>query len=562
MSEEAPPPPLSSELTSDDAARQLLQQQVSYLNTGLFSSPISTASLRHPSISTAGGAPLSSIPSLSLPPDSTATAATRAAAAAPPLSAAAARVPTMAPAFETPAPAGGSSSNAAAAGNTVDGANASLDEAAAAAINAASQPGATPGTLKATLDLLEARAQGAASLAALSSHAAQLETQLRAQASASARAEAARAEAVSAQAALAHDVATLTQEKQRITAQLDHYMARSDELIAERGAGAAQLAELARTVATEREAHSSEVSELRERVAQLEAAQVEADATNHALETQNAALHADLSEVTKLIDQLEGEPGYVRARLYKRSSPVKKEKQLQHRKFGELSTRAEGLEVEVESMRAELRSLDAELQGFRDDAAARANGGGWLSAIEAGALREENRILESQLELLSEKMYGSPAKSAAKERDRLQIELERERAERMHQQETVNVLHAELERAHARVAELMAQLHVDEHTRADLERTRRALRAAQTNAALGLMAGKSQPARAYNPIAAPRHQFGDRSGQPVRASTPTVGMRPSSASVRGPSPGRASFGPTGSRAATPRTGLAGRGFQT
>ena len=95
--------------------------------------------------------------------------------------------------------------------------------------------------------------------------------------------------------------------------------------------------------------------------------------------------------MTKLIDQLEGEPGYVRARLYKRSSPVKKEKQLQHRKFGELSTRAEGLEVEVESMRAELGSLDAELQGFRDDAAARANGGGWLSAIEAGALRGRHR---------------------------------------------------------------------------------------------------------------------------------------------------------------------------
>lgn len=32
-------------------------------------------------------------------------------------------------------------------------------------------------------------------------------------------------------------------------------------------------------------------------------------------------------------------------------------------------------------------------------------------------------LLENQLELLSEKMYGSPAKSAARERDRCRVEL-------------------------------------------------------------------------------------------------------------------------------------------
>ena len=131
--------------------------------------------------------------------------------------------------------------------------------------------------------------------------------------------------------------------------------------------------------------------------------------------------------------------------------------------------------------------------------------------------------------------YGSPAKSAAKERDRLQIELERERAERVHGEETISVLHEELERAHARVAELMAQISIEENMKADLDRTRRALRAAQTNAALGLLQPHAQ-ARTYNPIAAPRHQFGSSSSSGMHA---TSGSRP-----------RASFG----RSAAPMTG--------
>ena len=529
-------------LASDEAARRLLQQQqpqqqqpqqpqppqpqqqqpqVSFLDTGLsFSSPLSTAALSRRGPSSARPLPDTSQTAVHPPPSA-------AGSAAPP------------PPPETPA--------AAVAGScSGDGGG--------------SGSGLPFETDPATLELLEARAQGAASLAALSAHAAQLETQLRAQANACARAEAARAEAVAAQASLEREVSTLTQEKQRITEQLDHYMGRSDELIAERGAGAQQLSDLARTIAQERESHKAQAAELQARLAASQAEAAESQAARKALEQQNLALHADLSEVTRLIDQLEGEPAYVRARLYKRGSPLKREKELQMRQEKELRTRAEGLEVEVHALRDALQTADLELATV---GGSQGGGGGLLLSPEEGALlREENRILESQLELLSEKMYGSPAKSAAKERDRLQIELEKERAERMRLEEAINVLHEELERAHCRVAELMAQRHVEEHTRQDLERTRRALRAAQTNAALGLMAGAPPPARAYNPIAAPRHQFGGGGGASfsggggggshARASTPTGTFRGSS-SARGPSPGRASFGPGSRGVITPKT---------
>ena len=267
------------------------------------------------------------------------------------------------------------------------------------AATAAAASSAAPGTLAATLELLEARAQGAASLAALSAHAAQLETQVRAQSSASARAEAARAEAVARQAALAHDVATLTQEKQRITAQLDHYMGRADELLVERGVGAQQLAELARTLAAERDGHQTELAALREHVAALEAAAAEGEAARSALEQQNTTLNADLREVTQLIDQLEGEPGYVRSRL--RRSPSPQRKQQQERAAAEAeaaAAEAQGLRAEVDAMRTSLAEREAELESLR---------GAPTGGEEMALLREENRILESQLELISEKMYAT-----------------------------------------------------------------------------------------------------------------------------------------------------------
>ena len=52
-------------------------------------------------------------------------------------------------------------------------------------------------------------------------------------------------------------------------------------------------------------------------------------------------------------------------------------------------------------------------------------------------LRDENRMLESQLALLSEKMYGSPARGAAAQRDKLQVALEQEVAQRVSLQREV-----------------------------------------------------------------------------------------------------------------------------
>ena len=112
-----------------------------------------------------------------------------------------------------------------------------------------------------------------------------------------------------------------------------------------------------------------------------------------------------------------------------------------------------------------------------------------LSSEAAQLLREENDLLQAQLELISEKMYGSPAKSAARERDRLAAELDRERSARLTAEDACGELDEELQKAHGRIRELEARLHAEGSMRADLERTRRALHAAQTNAALGLMRG-------------------------------------------------------------------------
>jgi hypothetical protein len=57
--------------------------------------------------------------------------------------------------------------------------------------------------------------------------------------------------------------------------------------------------------------------------------------------------------------------------------------------------------------------------------------GGREDRAERERLREENHMLESQLSLLSEKMYGSPARGAAAQRDKLQVALEQEVAQRV-----------------------------------------------------------------------------------------------------------------------------------
>ena len=58
------------------------------------------------------------------------------------------------------------------------------------------------------------------------------------------------------------------------------------------------------------------------------------------------------------------------------------------------------------------------------------------------------------------------------------MELEHERDGRLKAEETIHELHVQLERANARVAELMAKLAAEESARADLEHMRRALHAA------------------------------------------------------------------------------------
>lgn len=251
--------------------------------------------------------------------------------------------------------------------------------------------------------------------------------------------------------------------------------------------------------------HQQEVAELHDKVHELEGRLSEATASAASSAQQNAILTADLQEVTKLIDQLEDQPGLVRAHL--RQNPRSP------------TARAAAAEAAAETplLRTQLSILRTSLGESEAEAAQLAMAADAVS--EAAQLREENALLNNQLELISEKMYGSPAKSAARERDRLRAELERERGCRQATEEAARELHAQLERAHGRVAELQAQLAAEESSRSDLERTRRALQAAQTNVALGLM-GKNyapMPAPVRHPIAAPRHQFGTPHGSTWRS---------------------------------------------
>ena len=124
------------------------------------------------------------------------------------------------------------------------------------------------------------------------------------------------------------------------------------------------------------------------------------------------------------------------------------------------------------------------------------------------------------------------------------MELEHERDGRLKAEETIHELHVQLERANARVAELMAKLAAEESARADLEHMRRALHAARTNAALDLMGRGQQPRHLYNPIAAPRHQFGPSSG----ADGPAGGSTGNQRTTPAPAVGK----PTRS-SSTPRT---------
>ena len=185
----------------------------------------------------------------------------------------------------------------------------------------ATQPGNQPAIgLAQTLQLIETNAQLHSQLATMSSHATDLERQLRAQEVVATQAKAAHEQSVQAHTKLVQNMEEIVLEKERVTAQLDHYMGRTNDLVAERGKGTQQLTDLGRVVAEERRRGRIDSSELSTEVGALEEALAQQVASNQALERQNASMLADLKEVMTLIDQLEGEPGFALARL---KSPAK-----------------------------------------------------------------------------------------------------------------------------------------------------------------------------------------------------------------------------------------------
>ena len=323
----------------------------------------------------------------------------------------------------------------------------------ASAVVAAAEPSTleqpaptTPtGTLNHTLQLIETNAHNAAQLAAVSAHAAHLESQLRAQHAAVEKAEAARQEAVAAQTKLAREVADISLDKQRISVQLEHYMGRSDDLVSERGVGMQQLADLGRQVANERMRGRLEVSELQAVIRSLEQQAEDDSVSRRVLTAQNAALHADLKEVMTLMDQLEGEPGFVHARL--RGSPVGRRIEAAALKLATRETIAAAAEPDVvgavlsaslgecEQEMTRLRGALAEAltsdgprshpadngsPGLRRAGRSRGAEGAVADGLgrevsgdlgreeareeELRLLQEENGLLEAQLEMLSEKM--------------------------------------------------------------------------------------------------------------------------------------------------------------
>jgi len=492
------------------------------------------------------------------------------------------------------------------------------------------------------MHLIEASAQSAAQLHAMALHAAALEAELREQQRAVVQAEAACQEAVAAHLAMTHDMDSLKSDRERLQVELEHYTKRIDELLAERGRGTQQLAELGRSVSDERQRARLEVGKLHDVISDLEekvrqglhelelrdAQNEQLEAQNEQLEAQNEQLESDLREVMTLIDQIEGEPGFASAatehlrkpfrlrspsdaraaaaltaaasaslsastkaavrataaRLVavstEGSSPIRTsaraveaaaaaaarkdetgdetddsdqesppdERTLQalwlrgpealgtalsrRARRGKLGTALSKLgaahaalalckgamgrlEAELAVLRsclveAEAEASEAEANRAASRAVSSGSGGGHLEQ-EAALLREENRLLEAQLALLSEKAYGSPAKLAALERDRLQIELEAERHVREELEQQSVELGEALDEARRTQQSLKASGLVDE-----LEKMRQALQAAQAtliHAASAQMptpnTGRAVPVRAgYNPIAMPRRQFG------------------------------------------------------
>ena len=250
---------------------------------------------------------------------------------------------------------------------------------------------------------------------------------------------------------------------------MEYYVARCESLHSERSDAVQQLA---RALKSERQRGRTESHALQQHISSLE----EREAYGEDCARRNASLEDDLEVVGSLIDRLEGQPGYTADQLRQR--------------------RAEERDGSSSS------SAEPEAEGHSVSEIAK----------EVAALREKNALLEHQVEVISEKMYGSPARLAALDRERLQSELDHERGGRLAAVEVIQELHSQLDEKRTKGAEDAAN--------EELERARQALHAAQMSAVVAAsteltplartrMRGEAAaPARRQNPIAAPRHQFG------------------------------------------------------
>ncbi len=232
-------------------------------------------------------------------------------------------------------------------------------------------------------------------------------------------------------------------------------------------------------------------------------------------------------------------------------------------RVGELRSIATSRGVEVETLLRVIEEAEDDADELRREALALAGG---AEGGEVVRLREEVSLLETQVELLSEKMYGSPAKSAAKERDRFFVELEREREMRCRAEADAARLAEALDAASARVAQLEKREHQDVETARELERTKLALRTARANAAMQLVEQPPPVRRIGAPgyatpsgrhaIAMPRGQFGG--GGSLRG-TPAKGLSPSDPRLSSRVPSASRYGrPSPHTPPRPMAGSAGR----
>ena len=415
--------------------------------------------------------------------------------------------------------------------SAANSAAASPGRAATAAIAAAtggsaagSAPASPPASMSRTMWLLEGQTQQTVRAEALQTHISQLELQLRAQLQAATRAEQQRCDAIKLHAAMAHDLAAAQHERDALAARLAQYAALGEDQTARLTEAAAineaQGAELQRVQLE----HKVVLGQL----VALEAGEADTAAQLDAARDENRRLLGDLQEVSQLIELLEGEKGSVRARLGAKDRAYKQQ-------LREAADEIDGLKEQLgaaEQQAAELAGQVAEMRSQREAEAAQlemisglsggrrasscggggacgaaggspsrggglgggggfgggggGGGGGGSGEDELERLRDENRMLEAQLSLLSEKMYGSPARGAAAQRDKLQAALEAEVAQRVNLQRELSGLK---EQRRAQDDHTTALSAVQQRQQNALERTRAELRSANFDHALKLSGG-------------------------------------------------------------------------